>query len=196
MIDLEGIRSRAYRLCGMDSIELVRAVVADVDSLIVEIERLYRGVADYSGGGRKHLLAFVGNRSATASDRNCGMPCAGDELCEDCAPRSNPEHVARIAELQLLAARAEASVQMSLGTARYTSVRTVAFMHDAGSHRTGPSSTAFKMFAVSAETEGRPRDIMLCRTPEMANFFVALLKFGGEIVAKCGDSATSNLTTS
>lgn len=38
MIDLEAIRKRSKQLCGMDSLELVRAVVADIDALLAEVE--------------------------------------------------------------------------------------------------------------------------------------------------------------
>jgi hypothetical protein len=87
------------------------------------------------------------------------------------------------AELQLLAARAEASVDASLGTARYTSLRNIEFVHDRHSPRVGASSSPFAMSAISADVDGRPRDVILCRTPELAKFIVALLEFGGSVVA-------------
>lgn len=88
----------------------------------------------------------------------------------------------QIAELRLLAARAEASIDASLATARYAGVR------DVGMVGRGGLSEAFKMFAVSVSIDGdRIRDAMFCRTPETAKFIVALLDFGAEIVAQSVD---------
>lgn len=90
-----------------------------------------------------------------------------------------------VAELQLLAQRAEASVDASMGTAKYSSTRNVATLTG------GRISPPFNMFAISvaADDESHP-DIMFCRTPEIAKFIVALLNFGGAVVAECSEKDT------
>lgn len=95
----------------------------------------------------------------------------------------------QIAELQLLAARAEASIDESFANVRYTSVRNVCLaLGDAPP--SGLIGKPFGMFAISTIKAGTPfglgikKDIMFCRTPEIAKFIVALLNFGGAIVAE------------
>jgi hypothetical protein len=89
-----------------------------------------------------------------------------------------------IEELQLLAARAEASVDASFATSKYAGIRDVALEESVG------FSVPFHMFAISVSldgptgTRGTIRDAMFCRTPEIAKFIVALLNFGGAIVAE------------
>jgi len=93
----------------------------------------------------------------------------------------------QIAELQLLAARAEASVDASFGSARYCGIRDVALQESTG------FSAPFHVFAISVSLDGPPgtrgavHDAMFCRTPEIAKFIVALLNFGGAIVAECSE---------
>lgn len=96
----------------------------------------------------------------------------------------------QIAELQLLAARAEASVDASMAAVRYASTRRLATAIEKAGGPTTESydsfSTPFNMFALSIDG----RDIMFCRTPEIAKFIVALLNFGGAIVAECSKKDT------
>lgn len=99
----------------------------------------------------------------------------------------------RVAELKLLAARAEASLDASLTNVRYTSVRGV---HLQAEQDRGAPIRPFSMFAVSVVDptvpfgKGVVKDVMFCRTPEIAKFIVALLDFGSDIVAECGISDT------
>lgn len=96
----------------------------------------------------------------------------------------------QVAELLLLAGRAEASIDESLTVVGYMGVRKVAISKE---EAFGPP---FNMFAVSVASPNRGgaekpyrgvKDIMFCRTPEVANFIVALINFGGAIVAERSD---------